>query len=155
MKHTKEEAARSVLLTLPQLMQAVASELRHSEHAVPMPQFGTLMMLSRGPCTLSELAEHRKVSAPTMSKTIDILEGNGWVGRSADPTDRRKTELHLTDSGTEVVKHAEERIVVLLARFLEPLDQKDLDALTAGMDVLKSVAERVLPQDEPTAEPTE
>ena len=138
----KREAARLVIQTLPALMQAVASEMRHAEHGLPMPHFGALMMLSHCPSlTLSELAERRKVSLPTMSKTVGILESNGWVERVADESDRRKADLHLTPSGEAVVHHMEEHMVDLLARFFEPLTSDEVARLTDGVGVLRHVAE--------------
>ena len=141
MADQKEQAARMVLGTIPALMQAVASEMRHLDHPMPMPHFGTLMALSRTSCTLSELAERRKVSLPTMSKTVGILESNGWVERVADEHDRRKADLHITTDGMAVVKHMEERMVDLLARFFEPLTAEEVARLMDGVGVLQGVVE--------------
>lgn len=140
MADQKGQAARLVLDTMPALMQAVASEMRHTDHPMPMPHFGTLMALSRRSCTLSELAERRKVSLPTMSKTIGILEANGWVERVADENDRRKADLILTEAGADMVRHVEDSIVELLTRLFEPLSASEIERLMDGVGVLQRVA---------------
>ena len=140
MADQKKQAARLVLDTLPALMQAVASEMRHAEHPMPMPHFGTLMTLSHHSCTLSELAERRKVSLPTMSKTIGILETNGWVERVADENDRRKADLYITPAGQDVVHQMEQGLLDLLTRFFEPLSADETDRLMDGVGVLQRVA---------------
>ena len=87
-----------------------------------------------------------------MSKTVGILEANGWVERVADVHDRRKADLHLTDAGIGVVSHMEERMVELLARFFEPLASEDIARLIDGVGVLQRVAESQLPDGSPTSE---
>ena len=153
MANQRQQAARLVLDTLPSLMQAVASEMRHAEHPMPMPHFGALMTLSHHSCTLSELAERRKVSLPTMSKTVGILETSGWVERIADTHDRRKADLRLTDAGVDVVHHMEERMVALLARFFEPLSAAEIERLMDGVGVLQQVARNQLQPSPAAAEP--
>jgi DNA-binding MarR family transcriptional regulator len=37
-----------------------------------------------------------------MTLTLDRLEAAGWLTRSADPTDRRRVALELTDAGREL-----------------------------------------------------
>jgi DNA-binding MarR family transcriptional regulator len=141
MADRKKEAALLVMTTFPALMQAVAAEMRHAEHGLPMPHFGALMVLSQGPCTLSELADRRKVSLPTMSKTVALLENNGWIERVADENDRRKAELRLTTTGREIVEHVGRQMADMLVRFFDPLTTEEVAKLIDGIAVLKNVAE--------------
>jgi DNA-binding MarR family transcriptional regulator len=87
-----------------------------------------------------------------MSKTIGILEASGWVERVADTHDRRKADLHLTDSGVAVVHHMEERMVALLASLFEPLSTAEIERLMDGMGVLHEVARSQLRPSEAAEE---
>ena len=51
---------------------------------------------------VGELAEHLGVTASTMSLTLKRLEEVGYVRRDRDPSDRRVTNVRLTEAGTRV-----------------------------------------------------
>jgi DNA-binding MarR family transcriptional regulator len=54
------------------------------------------------PTMVGELAEHLGVTASTMSLTLKRLEEVGYVRRDRDPSDRRVTNVRLTEAGTRV-----------------------------------------------------
>ena len=51
---------------------------------------------------VGELAEHLGVTASTMSLTLKRLEEVGYIRRDRDPSDRRVTNVRLTEAGTRV-----------------------------------------------------
>jgi DNA-binding MarR family transcriptional regulator len=132
-----KRTARLMLETLPSLMQSIASEMRRCDHPMPMPHFRALMTLSQGPFTLSELAEHQRVSLPTMSNTVTVLVNNGWAERVADAGDRRKADVVMTAEGIRALREMESRIENVIAGSLAKLDGSELGNLTDALGVLQ------------------
>ena len=121
--------ARLVLDTLPALMQALAADMRRMDHPMPMPHFRVLKMLQKRSMTVSRLAERSRVSLPTMSNTVTVLANSGWVERVADPEDRRKADLRITESGVRLVGEMEQHIVELISSlFSGPLRRRSPDS---------------------------
>jgi DNA-binding MarR family transcriptional regulator len=54
------------------------------------------------PTMVGELAEHLGVTASTMSLTLKRLEEVGYIRRDRDPSDRRVTNVRLTEAGARV-----------------------------------------------------
>lgn len=52
----------------------------------------------------SELSNILKVASPTITQQINNLESKGYVGRSADKSDRRVVRIKLTEKGNLVLK---------------------------------------------------
>lgn len=136
-----------MLETLPALFQAMAAEMRSVDHPMPMPHFRVLKMLEKGSLTVGELAQTSRVSAPTMSNTITVLANNGWVDRVADPEDRRKAYLQITESGRALVREMEGHVTDLLAARFSELPAEDLTALDAGFDVLRRMSSAQSPAE--------
>lgn len=66
----------------------------------------TLQHLSRGPLGPAEVARLLEVSTAASTGIVDRLVERGHAERRPHPADRRRIEVHLTDSGrTEVVGH--------------------------------------------------
>jgi DNA-binding MarR family transcriptional regulator len=143
MPESPQSTARLVLDTLPALMQAVQAEIRKVAHPLPpMPHYRALKLLQHsGPLALGDLATHCKVSMPTMSHTVTVMANNGLVERIADPDDRRKVEVTLTDTGIATLTRMEQHMVELLAGFFSDLSADDLASLTRGFEVLRQVSE--------------
>ena len=77
----------------------------------------TLARLSRdGPCRLTELAAHEKVSQPAMTQLVSRLEGQGLAERGSDPGDARVVNVAVTAQGEELIAS---RRAARAARFAE------------------------------------
>ncbi|MCV2393765.1 MarR family transcriptional regulator [Actinotalea sp. M2MS4P-6] len=61
--------------------------------------FPVLALLSGGPLSQRQLALASGVTEQTMSRVLARLERQGYVERHAHETDRRRHEVHLTESG--------------------------------------------------------
>ncbi len=138
----RRDASRRILEIVPQLMRTVSAELRRTEQGLSPSHFRLLAMLSRGPWTLSDLADHNMVSLPTISRSISTLEDRGWAKRSRSATDRRVVHAGLTPAGREIFaricRRAEERVELVL----RSLTNEDRQALENGLTVLeKALAE--------------
>ncbi len=58
-----------------------------------------LHVLSKGPASQRELADSQYLTEQTIGRTLTHLESTGHVGRAADPADRRRRVVQLTDQG--------------------------------------------------------
>lgn len=60
-----------------------------------------------GADSASELAHRMSVTRQAAAKTIAALEERGFVTRQADPADRRRTRLHVTERGLAMMRQGE------------------------------------------------
>jgi DNA-binding MarR family transcriptional regulator len=106
-------------------------------------QFAALAVLRyRGPHTLTALAEREGVSAPSMNRTVNSLEEEGYATREPDPLDRRKVNITITERGTTVVDETVHRRDEWLARVLADLPAADRETLLAAARIILEVIER-------------
>jgi DNA-binding MarR family transcriptional regulator len=57
----------------------------------------------RGPITAGELAAATGLSPGATTSLVDRLEGEGFVRRVADPDDRRRVRIELTDAARQAI----------------------------------------------------
>ncbi|MCW2870537.1 MarR family transcriptional regulator [Actinacidiphila oryziradicis] len=105
------EVMVSALLTASRLLMAVsARSLASVEESLTLPQFRMLVVLdTRGPLNLSQVAVELGVQPSTAMRMIDRLGAVGVVARSASATDRRTSLILLTGPGQRVVSEVTER----------------------------------------------
>ena len=73
---------------------------RIAEHGVNTGQFPVLLKLWDGDgITQATLAEELAVEQPTMAGTLKRMERDGLIKRVADPSDARRSHVHLTRRG--------------------------------------------------------
>jgi DNA-binding MarR family transcriptional regulator len=95
-----------------------------------------------GPTTIGELATAEQVSAPTMTKLITGLEGEGLVRRVADERDRRVVRVHATPQAARILRKGRAARVRVLAGTLRELDPGDLSTLGRAADILRAIEEQ-------------
>jgi DNA-binding MarR family transcriptional regulator len=107
-------------------------------HRLTPPQFGVLFILhNERNITLSGLAEHLGIDAPTACRVVRNLEERKIIRAASDPEDRRRFRLSLTPAGKK-----------LAAELVHIRDQID-DQITHGFsaaekDALVSGLRRVI-----------
>lgn len=124
--------------------QAVWTDLRRSGTAIEPTQWTTLRMLTPGACTMSELARHKAVSLPTMSRSVDMLVKRGWVERCVDEADRRQTLVRLTAEGQALLAACRRRFEDLVDARLEALNDEQRARLTT---ILVAVRDALRPSE--------
>jgi DNA-binding MarR family transcriptional regulator len=90
-----------------------------------------------GPLTISELAAHENVAAPTISRIVDALARDGRVERVADPTDRRVSLVRSTDTAQAELSRIRADGDSYLAVRLAALDPADQAAIAAALPALE------------------
>ncbi len=103
-------------------------------------QFSVLIRLEDGPRTPKEVAEIERVSAPSMTRTVNGLVERGLVDRADDPTDGRQVILSLTAEGRRKVKETRRRRDQWLATRLEHLTDDERSLLVEATALLERVA---------------
>ena len=88
------------------------------------------------PATLNEVAATVKRGAPAVSRSVDVLVRAGLVERTADPDNRRRLALRLTDAGRQAVVEGFKTGTALEAR-LERLAQSELRAVERAIEILE------------------
>ena len=106
-------------------------------------QFTVLATLKvHGPHTLGELAERERVSAPSMTRTVNCLADAGYLTRTPGQDDRRTVRIALTDAGLAVVAETARRGDSWLAASLADLSAEQRATLAAAAAIMQEVATR-------------
>jgi DNA-binding MarR family transcriptional regulator len=122
------------------LIDDLHAELATQGHPDVRPMHGFVFQ-AIGPhgATAADLGRALGVSKQAAGKTVDILEGLGYLRREADPDDGRRVRIHLTDRGID--------FLVTSARIFDRLRQQW--AQTLGADRLRALEDdlrRVVPR---------
>ena len=91
--------------------------------------------------TVSELARLVSVGNPAGSILVQQLVEQGFVERSEDARDRRRTFVRLTEQGNGLIASRREQIRTHLGRWLASMDDADLASLHRGLGALMRVME--------------
>ena len=67
-------------------------------------------LYSSGALTATDLCERCEEDKATISRSLDYLEGNGYLTREAGSTKRYKSHISLTDKGYEAGKKITDKI---------------------------------------------
>ena len=95
--------------------RAIARLAKHLEHGLApvdlsVPQYRVLALLAGGPAASSWLADRLTVSPPSVTAVVDGLVARDLVVRNPDPSDRRRLNLELTESGRRLLVAADDSV---------------------------------------------
>src|SRR5271156_2126171 len=143
-----EEIVDAVLSASRVLVALAARSLGDVAEEVTLTQYRTLVVLaSRGPQSLAELAEAVDVTPPTATRMCDRLVKKGLIMRRHHRGDRRLIRLTLAKNGRELVDAVTQRRRTEIAHLMAavPLDQQT--ALVDSLQRLSAAAGEVPEQD--------
>lgn len=105
-----------------------------------------LSALTRYPDGLrqGDLAELMNISAPSMTRLVEILEEAGWVERRRDPDDQRCLLIVLSPVGRKTLDTLRDESASQLSEELADLTTDERAALAAAVPVLRKLADRHL-----------
>jgi DNA-binding MarR family transcriptional regulator len=122
---TAARGARTVLAT------------RLLAHGLYAGQEQVLLVLDDGgPQSLGDLADALGVRAPTITKTVARMEGQGFLARTASADDGRSVIISLTPSGREALLGARDSLRETEALVFAPLKKSDRKQLAAILSKL-------------------
>ncbi len=121
-------------------LMEVRARADSSSLRIGVPQFAVLRHVEReGPKHILGLAGNALASKQTLSQLIDGLVQDGLLTRSADPTDRRKVEVSITDAGRDALIRFEAVQMQLLTGLLKDLPHTDIEKLGDGLEALNDM----------------
>ncbi|MSU89331.1 MarR family transcriptional regulator [Rhodobacteraceae bacterium 2CG4] len=163
--------ADASLIAIRRILRATEQfgrELAQSAGLTPV-QFRVLQIVAeRGDSTATAIAQRMHVSQATVTSLVDRLVRQGMVVREKSRTDRRQTNILITDKGRRTIEDAPDplhqryvdeflamedweqaMIVAALERVAAMLDAKDMDAspVLDARDIRHEI------RDEPAEEP--
>ncbi|GAB4381420.1 MAG: hypothetical protein Kow00121_39900 [Elainellaceae cyanobacterium] len=129
------------MTVVPAMTRFLRSEIRH--HGQPhlsLSQLRVLYFLDRKrQSSLSEVADYLDVTLPTMSAMIERLVQRGLVQRIADPHERRRLVLTLTEAGSAEMERVYGATLAGVASRLEGLSDEQLNQVMAGLLILENL----------------
>jgi DNA-binding MarR family transcriptional regulator len=130
------------------LVAVAARSLGDVAEEVTLTQYRTLVVLaSRGPQSLAELAEAVDVTPPTATRMCDRLIKKGLIVRRHDRGDRRLIRLTLAKKGQALVDAVTTRRRTEIAHLLEAIPSEQQAGLVDSLQRLTAAAGEVPEQD--------
>lgn len=104
-------------------------------------QYTVLAQLNGGgPQTLRELAEREHVQAPSMTRIVNALTEQGFVTRTAHPTDGRQVQVRITPAGEAVLAEARGQRTAWLAQRVAGLSDEDRRILSRAAHIMQQLS---------------
>jgi DNA-binding MarR family transcriptional regulator len=88
------------------------------------------------PATLNQVAKSLGRGAPAVSRAVDALVRAGCIERTADPNNRRRLAMRLTESGREMMAKRPKGGAGLFSK-LERLAPSELRAVERAIEILE------------------
>jgi DNA-binding MarR family transcriptional regulator len=146
-KETGAKPDAETILPLASALRLVVSRLarrlrQQAEPGITASQLSILATVDRhGAMTLSDLAQHERVTPPTITATMGRLEAAGYVTRETDAADKRVTRISLSRDGRRFLESVRSRKNAYLTRRLSRLDAEDRATLERAAEILERLLE--------------
>ena len=105
-------------------------------------------MQQTGACSPGKLAPMLHVSAARITKMLSSLESKQLIVRENDPTDKRRVNVRLTNSGSNAVRTVQAQAMAHAQELFENLGEEDSQEFLRIVNKILSFEEMV---DEPVA----
>jgi DNA-binding MarR family transcriptional regulator len=146
---TVQHAARSdaglaaeLRIGVMRLRRRLANE-RHPDNELSLGAMAVLGCLYRnGELPVGELAAHERVKPPSMTRTVNCLEEDGYVTRRPHDTDGRQVVVALSDKGRETVLADRARRDAWLNQRLRELTADERAVLRRAAPILDRLAQK-------------
>jgi DNA-binding MarR family transcriptional regulator len=140
------DAASSLRRGVVRLGQRLRAERPGSSE--PLLRLGVLAHLNRrGPMTPGELAALERLQPQSLTRTLTALEHDQLVIRRADPADRRRALLAITETGHGVLRaDMRERDAWLTRAMADTLTPTEREVLRLAGDLMERLAESAAPR---------
>ncbi len=123
------------------LVAVVAQSISAVEDQVTFVQFRMLVVIaSRGPLNLGEVARHMGVHPSNATRMVDKLVTAGLVERTDDPADRRYLSLILTPAGHDVVEQVMSHRRQAISKVMDAMPSSRRRTLASVLESFAEVA---------------
>lgn len=144
MPETKRDRAAELLLQL--LPEYIGTIVKYGNlfGSMQAAQYRVLGLLCReGSLPMSEIARRQYISKPYMTALVDDLEKEGLAERRPHPTDRRVTDIAVTEKGRHYMRQSLARFHGEMRDRLSGLDDADIETLCRSTADLIAVLRKV------------
>jgi DNA-binding MarR family transcriptional regulator len=144
-RNVPDDAVVDAVLTASRTLVAVAEQsLGAAAEETTLAQYRALVVLaSRGPQRLVDLARALEVTPPTAGRMCDRLVRKGVIRRHRARSDRREVQVSITGAGRQVVDQATARRRELIAEILGRLPVRRQAAVAAALQSFAAAAGEV------------
>ncbi|MEQ6902114.1 MarR family transcriptional regulator [Nocardioides sp. YIM 152588] len=101
-----------------------------AEHDLRPAHYRALAALAEGGLSQAELGRRLMLDRKDVTLAVDHLAERGLVDRSADPADRRRNVVTLTDAGRALLPRLEHTLESVQREVLAPLTEEEARTLT-------------------------
>jgi DNA-binding MarR family transcriptional regulator len=114
------------------------------EKDISLPHLEIMKTLKEeGTRHIAEIGERLLIPKPQMTHLIDRLESLGTVVRQADTTDRRITNIMLTDKGRRIIEELDQVLTESIQGKLSCLSEKELRELSTSLKKLRDILDKL------------
>lgn len=132
--------AAALRVSAARLVRRLRSE-RDPENELSIGQLMVLGALFRtGGCSIGELAAMERVQPPSMTRTVNCLEEDGYVVRRPHETDGRQVVVELSDKGRSTLDADRRRRDAWLSQRLRELTPDERAVLREAAPILERLA---------------
>lgn len=136
------------------LLELTVTVLERMDKTLGLTSLRALQALQRrGPSQVTELANDLDMLVSTVSRLSDRLSEAGLITRRVSPTNRRATELELTDHGRQALGDLVTMRTAALREITDQMAADDVEALLIGTQAFTDTRAR-LNQREAGDDPT-
>ncbi len=136
---TRAQAADRIHSAAIHLLRFVRRE--DANAGVSAAQLSALSVLVfTGARTMTELADAEQVRPPTISRTVDELERQGLAERAPHASDRRVTEVRVTEKGRALLEEGRRRRLDALVEALAGASEEELAVLIEAAGIVDRAA---------------
>jgi DNA-binding MarR family transcriptional regulator len=140
MVRTDTGLAAGLRIAVARLTRRIRSE-RDPHNELSLGQLSVLGSLYRGgACSIGELAALERVQPPSMTRTVNCLEEDGYVVRKPHATDGRQVVIELADKGRSTLEADRRRRDAWLAQRLRELTPEERSVLRQAAPILERLA---------------
>lgn len=98
-------------------------------------QFRVLQVVAeKGRATATEISQRMRVSQATVTSLVDKLVAKGMVAREKSQSDRRQTNICITDTGRETIADAPDALQQRYVRKFQSLDDWEQAMIVAALE---------------------
>jgi len=130
----REDVIPSIVLSAYALGRIAAQDAGND---APAAQWRVLSLLDQsGTARVGELATASRTTQPGMTRLLGLLERDGLVGRSPDPSDSRAVVVDIAPAGSAALADWRAEFRSVLAPRFASLDDEDWAAITRTAEIL-------------------
>ncbi len=121
------------------ITEQISRELK--EFGITEPQYNVLRILKAGkgkPLTVQRILESMVQRSSNITRIVDKLQAKKLVHRQECPTNRRKMDISITESGLKVLEQLDKKVHDFHQPMMENLSNEELETLKNLIIKLKS-----------------